>query len=94
MRPIAETASIVCRRTRSYNGGEASRFDRLLRVIAAKATVINEIKAQTLDQMRDQNDAFSGISRPPALLIGLAGANILPPDCYANPALVNALYNF
>ena len=74
MRPIAETASIVCRRARSYNGGEASRFDRLLRVIAAKATVINEIKAQTLDQMRDQNDAFSGMSRPPALLIGLAEA--------------------
>jgi hypothetical protein len=24
----------------------------------------------------------------------MAGANILPPDWYANPALVNALYNF
>jgi hypothetical protein len=65
-----------------------------LRVIEAKATVINEKKAQTLDQMRDPNDAFSGMSRPPALLIGLAGANILLPDWYANPAFVNALYNF
>ena len=29
----------------------------------AKATPINEIKAQILDQIRDQNDAFSGMAR-------------------------------
>jgi hypothetical protein len=44
-----------------------------LRVIAAKATVINEKKAQTLDQMLDQIDAFSGMSRPPAIPIGWQG---------------------
>jgi hypothetical protein len=37
-----------------------------LRVIAAKATAINETKAQILDQMWDQNDAFSGMARLPS----------------------------
>jgi hypothetical protein len=35
-------------------------------VIAAKATVISEIKAQILDQMWDQNDAFSDMARLPS----------------------------